>query len=746
MASLIPATLSLHSRLTLLTLTLTQTPRPLLRFKATRAMSSESTQRAFQLRLDPLTGNSEWIVIEEQEQEEQISNNSQKPLLATTSYLDMLNDSPRNKAFRQAIDKTVTQPCHVIDIGAGTGLLSMMAARAMCNGDSSTTCRRSSSSSCTEGMVTACESYLPMVKLMRKVARLNGMERKIKVFNKRSDELQVGVDIPSRADILVSEILDSELLGEGLIPSLQHAHDMLLVENPQTVPYRATTYGQLVESKFLWKLHDLHNNEADAGDGICLVPSGLDSILHVKSQQYAMHCDAIKEEIKLLSEPFKIFEFDFWKRPDSHREIELHIKATNDGRVNAVVSWWILQLDCEGTIFYSTAPRWISSAMNTSAGHWCDHWKQCVWFVPGKGMSVSKDEEVYLHAVHTETSIFYNLKTDVPRKSGFDTGDPQLILSPERIAIYGDREWRQSMFQALRNALQERVNSLCIVADDSVFLTLLVAHLSKTSHVISLFPGLRDKGAQYLQAVADANGFSMDRVEVLEKRKTCLTMHDTHQKKVDLLIGEPFYYGNEGMLPWQNLRFWKERSLLDSVLSKDVLVMPCKGLLKACAMSLPDLWKSRRCLSNIEGFDHSVVNTTLGACGELPAPEEGPCLPFYIWQCGEIKELSEIFTVMEFDFSKPIKPCYGKAQVEFTEPGICHGFALWIDWVMDSDNSIVLSTGPDKRYWKQGVKLLANPVAVGIHESRKTVEHISTVIEASFDPSNGELIIRNNFI
>lgn len=80
--------------------------------------------------------------------------------------------------------------------------------------------------------------------------------------------------------------------------------------------------------------------------------------------------------------------------------------------------------------------------------------------------------------------------------------------------------------------LQERVNSLCIVADDSVFLTLLVAHLSKTSHVISLFPGLRDKGAQYLQAVADANGFSMDHVEVLEKRKTCLTMHDTHQKKV----------------------------------------------------------------------------------------------------------------------------------------------------------------------------------------------------------------------
>lgn len=80
--------------------------------------------------------------------------------------------------------------------------------------------------------------------------------------------------------------------------------------------------------------------------------------------------------------------------------------------------------------------------------------------------------------------------------------------------------------------LQDRVNSLCVVADDSLFLTLLVAHLSRTTHVISLFPGLRDKGARYLQAIADANGFSMDRVEVLEKRKTYLTMHDTHQKKV----------------------------------------------------------------------------------------------------------------------------------------------------------------------------------------------------------------------
>lgn len=79
---------------------------------------SSSTQRMFQLKLDPITGNSEWVVIEDNDDgDESFAHNFHQPLLATTSYLDMLNDSPRNTAFRQAIQKTITKPCHVLDIG-----------------------------------------------------------------------------------------------------------------------------------------------------------------------------------------------------------------------------------------------------------------------------------------------------------------------------------------------------------------------------------------------------------------------------------------------------------------------------------------------------------------------------------------------------------------------------------------------------------------------------------------------------
>ncbi|KAF2543727.1 hypothetical protein F2Q68_00030487 [Brassica cretica] len=684
-----------------------------------RTMTSQSNQRVFQLRQDPLTGTSEWIVIDEND-EAGAPVTSTDGLLATTSYLDMLNDTRRNRAYRLAIEKTITEPCHVLDIGAGTGLLSMMAARAM-----------------GKGMVTACESYLPMVKLMRKVMHKNGMTKNIYLINKRSDELKVGSDIASRADVLLSEILDSELLGEGLIPSLQHAHDVLLVENPKTVPYRATTYCQLVESTFLCNMHGLQSNEARMSDGVRLVPPGLESLFGIKSQQYSMHVDAIEKEIKLLSEPVKIFEFDFWKRPESNGELDVHIEAINEGSVHAIISWWVLQLDSEGTIFYSTAPRWIEATSEIGVRDWCDHWKQCVWFTPGAGVSISKGEKVHLHAGHTCTNILYNLKktqslTHETTHSSFSTGDLQLTLPPERVAIYGDSMYRQSIFEATRNALQGKSDAKCLVIDDSLLLPLTALHISNGSRVISLSPGLQESAARYLEAIADSNSFSKDRLEYFREGKAKLT--EAYPSKIDLLIGEPYYYGLESGLPWQNLRFWKDRTLLDPVLSKDAVVMPYKGVLRGCAMYLPnlrfwkdrtlldpvlskdavvmpykgvlrgcamylpDLWKSRCCLGSVEGFDHALVNTTLGGCGDLPSGKESPCLPFFVWQCGETKKLSKEFTVMDFDFSKPIAgPCSGEVQIEFTKPGVCHGIALWMDWVMDKENSIVISTGPGMR-------------------------------------------------
>ena len=61
-----------------------------------------------------------------------------------------------------------------------------------------------------------------------------------------------------------------------------------------------------------------------------------------------------------------------------------------------------------------------------------------------------------MHAVHDETSISYNLKAHSQSEDmmhGFKGRDFQLLLSPERIGIYGDSEWRSFMLKAIRNAV-----------------------------------------------------------------------------------------------------------------------------------------------------------------------------------------------------------------------------------------------------------------------------------------------------
>lgn len=73
---------------------------------------------------------------------------------------------------------------------------------------------------------------------------------------------------------------------------------------------------------------------------------------------------------------------------------------------------------------------------------------------------MSKDEEVHLHATHTDISISYNLKTQFSRtqmgqhQHHLFARDSQLILSPERVAIYGDSEWRLSMLNAIKNTVR----------------------------------------------------------------------------------------------------------------------------------------------------------------------------------------------------------------------------------------------------------------------------------------------------
>ncbi|XP_058384080.1 protein arginine N-methyltransferase 7 isoform X5 [Diceros bicornis minor] len=166
--------------------------------------------RVFCGRANPTTGSMEWL-----EEDEHYDYNQE---IARSSYADMLHDKDRNIKYYQGIRAAVSrvkdrgQKALVLDIGTGTGLLSMMAVTAGAD------------------FCYAVEVFKPMADAAVKIVEKNGFSDKIKVINKHSTEVTVGPDgdMPCRANILITELFDTELIGEGALPSYEHAHSHLV--------------------------------------------------------------------------------------------------------------------------------------------------------------------------------------------------------------------------------------------------------------------------------------------------------------------------------------------------------------------------------------------------------------------------------------------------------------------------------------------------------------------------------------
>lgn len=143
-------------------------------------------------------------------------------------HLPMMNERKRNEAYRDAIRAVVRPSDHVLDIGTGAGLLALLAAEAGARA------------------VTTCEMVEVVAQEAQEIVSRSAFANRIRVVAKPSTDLQTDTDMDGRADVLVSEILANDFIGEGVLPSLIDAHRRLLKPGARTVPARGAMMGVLV--------------------------------------------------------------------------------------------------------------------------------------------------------------------------------------------------------------------------------------------------------------------------------------------------------------------------------------------------------------------------------------------------------------------------------------------------------------------------------------------------------------------
>ena len=140
-------------------------------------------------------------------------------------------------------DKSANQEVLVLDVGAGTGILSMLAARHGAD------------------KVIGCEQSLHMCDVGEECEVLNGYATQCLLLNKdvrrmlcKDDPLLektggvkpdgTAPELERRADVLVYEVFDSGLIGEGALHLVHHARSKLLTKDARLVPMGATVYAQ----------------------------------------------------------------------------------------------------------------------------------------------------------------------------------------------------------------------------------------------------------------------------------------------------------------------------------------------------------------------------------------------------------------------------------------------------------------------------------------------------------------------
>jgi protein arginine N-methyltransferase 1 len=143
----------------------------------------------------------------------------------------LLGQRSRLNKFRQAIQEVVKVGDYVVDIGTGSGVFAILAAKAGA------------------GRVTAIEINPESLQYAKRAAQMNGVEQVIEFVEGNFSEF-----VPDeKADVVICEMLSSMMLVEQQIPASFHAIEKILKPGGVILPQEVTVCIVPVECVEIWE-------------------------------------------------------------------------------------------------------------------------------------------------------------------------------------------------------------------------------------------------------------------------------------------------------------------------------------------------------------------------------------------------------------------------------------------------------------------------------------------------------------
>jgi type II protein arginine methyltransferase len=274
----------------------------------------------------------------------------------------MLNDNQRNLAFHDAIMSVDMAGKTVLDIGTGTGLLSMIAAK---NG--------------AKHMYT-CEANQVVAEMAVEIIAQNGYADRITVINKLSTDLIPGVDLPHNMEILISETVDCGFVGEGFIPALIHAKRELLAANAIILPQGVKLHANLLSSD---DVSGLNRVEGALGFNLELFNRfASHTYFPVRLNTWSHH---------LIADDKVILEHNFYDHTPFASSQEVEFRSHRTCMVHGIVFWFEMQV--------VDALSLANSPSNRNS-----HWMQAVQVLQ-KPFAIKSGESVKFLANVTDTDV-----------------------------------------------------------------------------------------------------------------------------------------------------------------------------------------------------------------------------------------------------------------------------------------------------------------------------------------------------